>query len=189
MKKTVRHIDDMKDGGQNDSSHSNFTHIPADPDRVIIMLSKLQDLFPKEPIDGLASDYNSAYNQKTGDPDMAHLLTVGRWDPITERIAYWQPLTQLFGGRVAGLNFCRCPSFACFLIAALFNTPADHCVDDVIMVMIRALALNSYRCWRALASLLGWDVPDDKSPLPSAYIRALGVIFNLLGLPSWSHYH
>ena len=95
----------MKAGGQNNTMHSNATRIPADVDQLVVLNGTLHATFPEDQLGGWASDFKSAYNQYTTNPLQTHLLTMGTWHPILENVVYFLPTTQLFGGRLAGLNF------------------------------------------------------------------------------------
>ena len=47
-----------------------------------------------------------------------------------------------------------------------------------------ATSAGAYTAWRRLAQLCGWDVPDRKSPPPSACFTAVGVLIDLSPLPA-----
>ena len=181
--RSCRNIVDLKDGEQNESASSTQTHIPADTDRVIVLAGALQKRWPEQALKGGTSDFASAYNQETACPHQAHLITIAQYDPIKMLIAFFLPLTQVFGARLAGLNFGRCANIGVYLLATLFAAPADHCVDDVITLERARFAHLVWRCWRRLAHLLGWNIPDEKSPEPSDLFKAIGVLVNLSLLP------
>ena len=74
----------------------------------------------------------------------------------------------LFGGKSAGLSFCRSQLGAVgpwhlFVVAGY-----DFCVDDMPTEERTTTAQSSYCIWRQLARLCGWDVPVRKSRLHSA---------------------
>ena len=52
------------------------------------------------------------------------------------------------------------------VMATRFAAAMSSCVDDVICVERMTTIQSAYRCWRRLCDLLGWDVPDSKSPPP-----------------------
>ena len=93
-------------------------------------------------------------------------------------------MNQLFGGGNAPLNFTRIPDFCCRVLASLFAIAAIHCVDDVIVIEAKDFVLSGFTCWRSLASLCGWDVPDKKSPPPAQLFRALGAMIDFSSFPS-----
>ena len=52
----------------------------------------------------------------------------------------------------------------------------------IVFELLRAV-MSAYQCWRSLAELCGWDVPDVKSPPPAQNFRALGAIIGLSMYP------
>ena len=89
----------------------------------------------------------------------------------------------MFGSGNAPLNLTRYADFCCRALSALFAIPATHCVGDVIVFEILKTVMEAFTCWRAFAVLCGWDVPDEKSPLPSQLFRALGAMVDLASFP------
>ena len=85
-------------------------------------------------------------------------------------------VTQIFGSGNVPLNFTRYADFCCRALSALFEIPATHCVDDVIVLEVLKTIHSAFSCWRSFAVLCGWDVPDEKSPPPSQLFRALGAM-------------
>ena len=45
--------------------------------------------------------------------------------------------------------------------------------------------LCGWKCWRRVALDMGWDVPDEKSPLPSVVYLAVGYSMCHLYTPRW----
>ena len=88
-----------------------------------------------------------------------------------------------FEGKSAAIQFARFPAWFAFTIAVLGAVPLSHCVDDVIGVERRDVADSGWRLWRTMASTMGWDVPDSKSPHPHQVFNAIGVAVNLLAVP------
>ncbi len=138
-----------------------------------MLSAALQRAWPDHGQMGATSDFKSAYNQETALPSQAHLVTVAQYDPLKDATTFFLPLTQIFGGRLAGLNLLRCPNLGVLLIATLFAGVADHCSDDVILLNRKTFAMLIWKAWRRLALLLGWNIPDEKSPLPEETFRAI----------------
>ena len=92
-------------------------------------------------------------------------------------------VAQLFGSRASPLNFPRYPDWCSVCCATLFLATMLQCVDDLIS-MERSSTIESARdAWLIFADLCGWDIPLEKSPLPSRLFRALGVFVNLTPYP------
>ena len=89
------------------------------------------------------------------------------------------PMTQLFGSRASPVNFSRIPIWTYRVMAIIFAAAMSSCVDDVICVERMTTIQSAYRCWRRLCDLLGWDVPDSKSPPPERALRMIGIWLDL----------
>ena len=83
---------------------------------------------------------------------------------------------QLFGGSSAPLKFSRCPDDAAEICAVIFAIIFLQCADDLLGWEPTESADWAYAMWRIFAVLVGWDISDDKSPLPASEPRALGAI-------------
>ena len=98
-----------------------------------------------------------------------------QYNPNINGTVAFEPLSLLFGGSEDPQQFSRFPAWVCFCLAVTLAVGAQHCVDDLILIEEIVGLLHGWTCWRILAMLLGWDVPDSKSPLPSQLFTALGI--------------
>ena len=99
------------------------------------------------------------------------------------RTLFYKPRTQLFGSRLSPVNFARMLIWTYKVMTVLFLVAMSSCVDDVLCVERTATITSAYRCWRKLCELLGWDVPDSKSPPPTRAFRVLGVWLDFTATP------
>ena len=181
---TCRLIDDALAGGQNKASGSQFTHRPTDVDSWISQVRCISEHFPNDALEQFASDFAKAYKQVPGDPSLANLATIAQYSPRHKCTVFFRGRTQFFGGKSCPVNFARIPDWGCHMLAICGGLPASHCVDDVLVADRKSTINSGYQLWRHLADLAGWDVPDRKSPLPSAISRVLGVCSDLSPTPS-----
>ena len=137
-----------------------------------------------EPLSAITSDFKTAYRQVTSDPNQAHLFVIAMWCALTSSVVYGAAVSQLFGSGSAPLNFSRYPSWCTWSVAVLFLLPMEQCVDDLLSVERLTTMLSGYHCWRAFASVCGWDVPDEKSPPPQRFLRTLGAMTDLRSFPN-----
>ena len=180
---TCRLIDDMLISEHNDTAGSEFTHLPADVDKMAAMSRRAQEQFPTEGLSGFASDYRKAYKQDSLSPTQMCLALIAVWSAALSRTLFYKPRTQLFGSRLSPVNFARLPIWTYKVMTVLFLVAMSSCVDDVLCVERTATITSAYRCWRRLCELLGWDVPDSKSPPPSRALRVLGVWLDFTATP------
>ena len=118
-----RNIDDMLQGGQNSTAGTQYVHIPATLDDMAALIRVCAEAHPQDPVAGYTSDFASAYRQATADPDQAHLCAVLTWDNDYSCPAFGLAVAQLFGGKSAGLNFCRIPAWCCHAMSCIFAVP------------------------------------------------------------------
>jgi len=181
-----RNIDNMLDGGQNSTAGTQHVHIPATLDDLAAITRTMSEAFPDDALAGFPSDFAAAYRQATADPLQAHLCAIVTWDNDKSSPVFGLAVAQLFGGKSAGLNFCRIPAWSCWAMSVLHATPFVHCVDDMICIEREATATTGNRSWRHLAHSAGWDIPDRKSPPPAQVFTALGAEVDLSPLPAAS---
>ena len=105
------------------------------------------------------------------------------WNPILQCIVVGLAVSQIFGSRAAPLNFSRYPDWCCFVMATLFSAVVEQCIDDLICIERISTATSARDAWLQFAENCGWDIPLEKSPVPSQLFRALGVFVNLKPLP------
>ena len=68
-------------------------------------------------------------------------------------------------------------------MAVLFGIIFGPCVDDLLSPERKMFVASAYRCWRRFADIFGWDIPDEKSPPPSQYVRTLGAMADMRDFP------
>ena len=180
---TVRVIDDMLMGGHNATASYSSSHRPTDGDSMCAQQRASQQRFPRAPMSGWTSDFAKAFKQVPRRPSWRRLAVFGLWCPGEEMTHFFIALSQLFGGRLAPQNFSRYPAWLCFLLAYAFVVPIQHCVDDMCSIERSSTIMCGWRAWRETAALLGWDVPDSKSPEPSQEYIVVGYNLNLRGTP------
>ena len=69
-------------------------------------------------------------------------------------------------------------------MAACFAVAMSSCIDDVVSLERTATVATAYLTWRTLCDLLGWGVPDSKSPPPERSFMVLGIFLDLSGTPT-----
>ena len=181
-----RNIDDFLVSEQNECSGYCCVHIPATVDSLAAQTRAVQERFPTDPLHSWTSDFAKAHRQVPLCPGQLHLSVVAQWHPEMEQVVYTIPFAQLFGGRTPPLHFARHPAWFTFLLSAAIALPTHHCVDDVVGVDRVSTATETWRCWRRIAEAVGWDVPDEKSPAPSAATVALGAMLDHTPTPNAS---
>ena len=180
---SVRCIDDMLSGEQNSTVGTLCSHRPTDVDGFLVQSRCVVDRFPQDKVEVFTSDFAKAYKQVTGKPGDVNKYVIGQWSPSSKTVLYYVALSLLFGGPGAPVQFARYPAWFAFVVAVLIARPLSHCVGDVIGVERKATMLSGWRFWRALAEWAGWDVPDSKSPFPSATLIVIGIQPNFQVLP------
>ena len=180
---TVRVIDDMLASGHNATSSYSSSHRPADGDSICAQQRASQERFPRDAMSGWTSDFAKAFKQIPRRPKWRRLAIFGVWCPEEEMVHYFLALTQLFGGRLGPQNFSRYPAWLCFLMSYAFVVPIQHCVDDMCSIERSSTVTHGWQAWREAATILGWDVPDSKSPVPSQAYLVVGYNLNLRGTP------
>ena len=180
---TARPLDDLKEGEQNDATGMLYVHRPADLDAIGCLTRMANEAFPECALHGFASDFAKAFKQCTNAPEQIAMCILCQWDPHSQRVAFLGARTQLFGGRAAPTNFTRIPAWLCIVACVLAALAMNHCVDDMLCIERGETALSGWFFWRSLAALCGWDIGNDKSPLPSDCFRALGAMVDLRPIP------
>ena len=90
----------------------------------------------------------------------------------------------MFGSSVSPLHYSRYPDWCATVMGTLFGLIFAQCVDDLFCPERKCFVTSAYRCWRRVAQLCGWDIPDEKSPPPSQDLRTLGAMTDLRGFPA-----
>lgn len=98
------------------------------------------------------------------------------WDPVKTSRIFGTATNQLFRSGEAHFICCRSPDCCCRVLGALHAVPAIFCVDDVLVAERAATATSAFVSWRLLASLVGYDGLDSKSPPPASSFRASGAL-------------
>ena len=96
---SVRCIDDMLCGGQNDTVGTVSAHQPTDPDGLVAQTRAVPRRYPRESLEGGPCDLEKAYKQVASDPEMIRLVIIILWSVHHGRPHYFGPLCQLFGGK------------------------------------------------------------------------------------------
>ena len=180
---TVRVIDNMLAGGQNGTAAYSTTHRPADGDAICAQQRAVQEAYPSSATAGWTSDFAKAFKQVPHLPFFKFLCVIAQWCPAEKCVHFWLALSQLFGGRLAPQNFARYPAWFTEILASALAIPVQHCSDDMLGMERFETVWSGWAAWRKLASTLGWDVPDAKSPEPSQCYLAVGYKLNHVGTP------
>jgi len=181
--RSCRNIDDALFGEQNDTVGLLSVHRPCTVDRLASQGRRIAARFPRDSLAGWTSDFGGAYKQVPSDPDQSHLFGVAMWNPIMQCMVIGLAVSQIFGSRSAPLNFSRYPDWCCFIMATLFKTVLEQCIDDLICIERLDTAASARMSWLSLAESCGWNIPLEKSPEASQLFRALGVFVDLKPLP------
>ena len=176
---TCRNIDNGLQGGQNDFIGLQFTTRPADIDAIMALVRAVMEYFPGVNLRGTTSDFKSAYRQASANPLQAMFWIVAMFDPVKQKPCFAIAGAQLFGSSSAPLNFCRIPDWCTHVSSKLFAIAFISCIDDLIFVEQDNFAESAFRAWRNFADCCGWQIPDDKSPPPAFFFRALGAMVHL----------
>ena len=180
---SVRNIDDLLFGGQNDVTGTMNSHRPTDVDGLVAQVRATTVRFGLELLIGWKSDYSKAFKQVPSSPLQIEDFVVCQFDPHMERPAFFMTYSQLFGGKSAPLNFSRYPEWTTEILAILWAVPASSCVDDVICVERASTAESGRNAWMCLTSCTGWLISMEKSPPPSKQFVVIGVSLDLRPWP------
>ncbi|CAK0800781.1 unnamed protein product, partial [Prorocentrum cordatum] len=179
----VRSVDNFFTGGQNGRAGAQCTHVPATIDTFASVARATAEAFLERSLVGFPSDFTAAFRQCTADPAQAHLCAVACWDTDLQRAVFGLAVAQLFGGKSAGLNFCRIPAWCARVTAYLYAIYFVHCVDDVLAAEAADTTHSARASWRKFADVCGWLVENAKSPPPAPAFAAIGAYFDLAPLP------
>ena len=72
------------------------------------------------------------------------------------------------------------------LVDGAISSCVDASASNVICIERMDTVGSAYWCWQELCSLLGWDVPNSKSPPPERSFQVLGRFRNLSGTPRFA---
>ena len=180
---TCRNIHNGLQGEQNNFCGNLWTNRPADLDLYIGLLRYVLTLFPFCALLGFTSDFKSAYRQCIANPEHAVGWVLTIWCHAQNCQVYGIAGAQLFGCSLAPTNFCRIPDWCCFVASRLFFLALIHCIDDIMTAEPKDTCQLGYRVWRRFVDACGWDIPDSKSPPPSAVFRLLGAMIDLSKTP------
>ena len=148
-------------------------------DGLVSQARAVSEAFPDEPLSGWCSDFAKAFKQVPGDPNQIGYIVIAQWDPRLQRVALFACHSQVFGSKSAPLNFSRYPAWCMQVLAVAWAVAATHCVDDVISMERTSTVQSAREAWLLLASLCGWLVSLEKSPLPSVRFTVIGVYIDL----------
>lgn len=180
---SCRNIDDFLISGQNETAGYCSVHIPASVDSLVAQTRSVQDRFPRELLLSWTSDFAKAYRQVPQHPSQVSMTVIAQWHPGLQQVVFVVPYAQLFGGRTLPLHFSRNPAWFTHLLSCAYALPRQHCVDDMVGIDRRSIGHQLWQCWRDTAAVTGWEVPDSKSPAPSAECAALGANLDHRGTP------
>ena len=62
-------------------------------------------------------------------------------------------------------------------MAPLLGLPLQHAVGDVIATERKEIAVCGNNAWREITALIGWDIPDSKSPPPAGTTSDVSIGF------------
>ena len=180
---SVRNIDNLVVGGQNSIAGTTAAHRPTDVDGLAAQTRADAEAYPEEDLQGWPSDFKGAFKQVPAVLLFLSLLVLVQYSPALKKPIYWLPLSQVFGSKMAPINFCRYPTWFCDTVAALFAVPMSHCVDDMISVEPAKVVESGWASWRLMAELAGWELNEEKSPWPSSWFQVIGVLLDLQATP------
>ena len=166
VERSVRVIDNLLLGEQNETTGSTHSHRPTDVDALMAQTRVVAEASPSDELSGWPSDYEKAYKQVPAKPAQKRHVVLAQWNPLSNKICFWLVLSQVFGGRTPPINFARYPAWFCWIMACLFSVAVSHCVDDVICVERRSTVMSGWRAWLMLCEVSGWRISADKSPPP-----------------------
>jgi len=181
---SVRNIDDLLFGEQNDVTGTMSSHKPTDVDALVAQVRAATVRFGCDELIGWKSDYSKAFKQVPSSPGQIEDFVVCQHDPHMQCPAYFKTFSQLFGGKSAPLNFSRYPEWASEVMSSLWAVPATSCVDDAISVERASTASSAREAWICFTSLTGWKISMEKSPEPSKRFIVIGVCLDLRPWPN-----
>lgn len=139
----------------------------------------MQNKFLDEALSLIFSDFAKAYKHVADWPAVARNKILAQWHPGLRLVVFLLTAAQFFGGKSAPLKFARVPDRCCYCVSTLAALCTTHCVDDMICNDIcidrESCIICGRHLWRTFAILGGWDVPDEKYPIPSVAQRVIGV--------------
>ena len=96
---TVRCIDDMLVGEQNETVGTISSHRPTDPDALVAQVRAVRERYHALPLSGWPCDLKSAYKQVPNDPAKLKWCVIVIWSPKHGRAVFYVAMCQLFGGK------------------------------------------------------------------------------------------
>ena len=127
------------------------------------------------------SDFAKAYRQVAQMIEQLHLTVVAQWCLHLKTSVFIMSAGQLFGGKIPSQNVSRHPAWWCYVMAPMYGLPLQHSVDDVVATERCSVVDLGNEVWRKTIEMVGWDIPDSKSPLPSSDTCLLGPGFRHRG--------
>ena len=85
-------------GEQNGTVGTVSSHRPTDPDALVAQVRAIRRRHPQASLRGWPCDLEKAYKQVPALPEILTLTTIVTWSPENNRVEYFKPLCQLFGG-------------------------------------------------------------------------------------------
>ena len=160
-----------------------FSHRPTDAVALVAQCRAVAEKFLGSRLHGWSSDFSKAYKQVPADPSQCLELILVQYDPAKEKAAFFIPLSQVFGSKTAPINFARYLGAFMDIIATVFLLPATHCVDDVIFIEDKEVAVSGKFSWDALMKMCGWLMSSSKDSYPDSCFPVIGVSLNLAPFP------
>ena len=104
LRTKCRHIDDILEGNLNDITQVQCTLVPATLQSLAAITRAMASRFPMGTLQGLPSEFASAYLRAAADSGQTHLCAVATWSYSNHCVVFGLAVTQLFDGKSASLS-------------------------------------------------------------------------------------
>ena len=131
---SVRNIDNLLFGEQNNTVGTTAAHRPTDVDALVALTRAVAETFHDEPLAGWSSDFAKAFTQAPAAVEQIHLVAIVQWEPEEGRPVYFLSCSQVFRSGSAPLDFSRHAAWCVDVIVKAFAIPCGLCGGDLMSV-------------------------------------------------------
>ena len=133
---------------------------------------------------GRCVDLKSAYKQLLRHKSDSALSIIAVWNPIKKCVELYETEALPFGSTGSVYGFNRCSVALRAILIRFFKILCTSFFDDFPCIEYQCLASSAGRITEQLFEQLGWSVATDKLKEFSQSFDAVGVTFDLRGVPT-----
>lgn len=133
---------------------------------------------------GRCLDLKSAYKQVLREKADSALSVVSVWNPHSGKVELYETESLPFGSTGSVYGFNRCSFALRQIFVHMFRMTCTSFFDDYPFLEFQCLAEQTATMSVEILDILGWDVSLDKLQKFSMTFEAVGVEFDLQGLPT-----